>query len=92
MLCLLGAARRAHEGMDMLRTHNWVAGRRPSSWACMLRGKRLVSWAWTASARRWPSALAPSAMRYHYSNRSRRPQISKRVRSPADPDAMLPGL
>ncbi|MDP1962778.1 MAG: D-glycerate dehydrogenase, partial [Reyranella sp.] len=24
LLCLLGAARRAHEGTTMLRTHNWV--------------------------------------------------------------------
>ena len=24
MLCMLGAARRAHEGTTMLRTHNWV--------------------------------------------------------------------
>jgi len=41
MLCLLGAARRAYEGMDMLRTHNWVGWTPTQLMGVHVTGKRL---------------------------------------------------
>ena len=41
LLCLLGAARRAHEGTTMLRTHNWVGWTPTQLMGVHVTGKRL---------------------------------------------------
>ena len=41
MLCLLGAARRAHEGTTMLRTHGWIGWEPTQLMGVQVTGKRL---------------------------------------------------
>src|SRR5204862_456949 len=73
MLCLLGAARRAHEGMQMLRTHNWVGWTPTQLMGVHVTGKRLG----ILGMGRIGQALADRArafrMQIHYSNRTRLP-------------------
>lgn len=90
MLCLLGAARRAHEGMQMLRTHNWVGWTPTQLMGVHVTGKRLG----ILGMGRIGQALADRArafrMQIHYSNRTRLPaDLEKGATFHAHPDNML---
>jgi len=90
MLCLLGAARRAHEGASMLRTHNWVGWTPTQLMGVHVTGKRLG----ILGMGRIGQALAERArafrMTIHYSNRSRLgPDLEKGAVFHANPDDML---
>ena len=90
MLCLLGAARRAHEGITMLRTHNWVGWTPTQLMGVHVTGKRLG----ILGMGRIGQALAERArafrMTIHYSNRTRlAPDREKGAVFHANPDDML---
>jgi len=91
LLCLLGAARRAHEGTTMLRTHNWVGWTPTQLMGVHVTGKRLG----ILGMGRIGQAVADRArafrMQIHYSNRSRLPaELEKGAVFHANPDDMLP--
>jgi lactate dehydrogenase-like 2-hydroxyacid dehydrogenase len=91
MLCLLGAARRAWEGMHMLRTHGWVGWSPTQLMGVHVTGKRLG----ILGMGRIGQALADRArafrMQVHYSNRTRLPaDLEKGATFHANPDDMLP--
>jgi lactate dehydrogenase-like 2-hydroxyacid dehydrogenase len=91
MLCLLGAARRAHEGTSMLRTHNWVGWTPRQLMGVHVTGKRLG----ILGMGRIGQAVADRArafrMTIHYSNRSRLPaDLEKGATFHANADDMLP--
>ncbi|MFO1084430.1 MAG: D-glycerate dehydrogenase [Reyranellaceae bacterium] len=91
LLCLLGAARRAHEGARMLRTRNWTGWTPTQLMGVHVTGKRLG----ILGMGRIGQAVADRArafrMQIHYSNRSRLPaDLEKGAIFHADPDAMLP--
>jgi len=90
LLCLLGAARRAHEGTTMLRTHNWVGWEPTQLMGTHVTGKRLG----ILGMGRIGQAVADRArafrMTIHYSNRSRLPaNLEKGATFHANPDDML---
>jgi lactate dehydrogenase-like 2-hydroxyacid dehydrogenase len=90
MLCLLGAARRAHEGTTMLRTHNWVGWTPTQLMGVHVTGKRLG----ILGMGRIGQALADRArafrMTIHYNNRTRLPaSLEKGAVFHADAEAML---
>jgi lactate dehydrogenase-like 2-hydroxyacid dehydrogenase len=90
MLCILGAARRAHEGTTMLRTHSWVGWEPTQLMGVHVTGKRLG----ILGMGRIGQALAERArafrMTIHYSNRSRlAPALEKGAIFYANPDDML---
>lgn len=91
LLCLLGAARRAHEGTTMLRTHSWVGWTPTQLMGVHVTGKRLG----ILGMGRIGQAVADRArafrMQIHYSNRSRLPaDLEKGATFHADADDMLP--
>ena len=91
LLCLLGAARRAHEGTSMLRTHNWVGWTPTQLMGVHVTGKRLG----ILGMGRIGQAVAERArafrMQIHYSNRSRvAPDHEKGATFHADANDMLP--
>ena len=91
LLCLLGAARRAHEGTTMLRTHNWVGWTPTQLTGVHVTGKRLG----ILGMGRIGQAVADRArafrMQIHYSNRSRLPaDLEKGAIFHSDADDMLP--
>jgi len=91
MLCLLGAARRAHEGTTMLRTHSWIGWEPTQLMGVHVTGKRLG----ILGMGRIGQALADRArafrMTIHYSNRARlAPELEKGAIFHANPDDMLP--
>lgn len=91
LLCLLGAARRAHEGTTMLRTHSWVGWEPTQLMGVHVTGKRLG----ILGMGRIGQAVADRArafrMTIHYSNRSRLPkQLEKGATFHANADDMLP--
>lgn len=91
MLCLLGAARRAHEGTTMLRTHSWVGWEPTQLMGVHVTGKRLG----ILGMGRIGQALADRArafrMTIHYSNRTRlAAELEKGAIFYANPDDMLP--
>jgi len=91
MLCLLGAARRAHEGTTMLRTHSWIGWEPTQLMGVQVTGKRLG----ILGMGRIGQALAERArafrMTIHYSNRSRlSPELEKGAVFHANPDDLLP--
>jgi len=90
MLCLLGAARRAHEGATMLRTHHWVGWTPTQLMGVHVTGKRLG----ILGMGRIGQALAERArafrMTIHYSNRTQlKPDLEKGAVFHANPDNML---
>ena len=90
MLCMLGAARRAHEGTTMLRTHSWVGWEPRQLMGVQVTGKRLG----ILGMGRIGQALAERArafrMTIHYSNRTRLPpELEKGAIFHANPDDML---
>ena len=91
LLCLLGAARRAHEGTTMLRTHSWVGWEPTQLMGVHVTGKRLG----ILGMGRIGQAVADRArafrMTIHYSNRSRLPkELEKDATFHANADDMLP--
>jgi lactate dehydrogenase-like 2-hydroxyacid dehydrogenase len=91
LLCLLGAARRAHEGTTMLRTHNWVGWTPTQLTGVHVTGKRLG----ILGMGRIGQAVADRArafrMQIHYSNRSRLPaDLEKGATFHGNADDMLP--
>ncbi len=91
LLCMLGAARRAHEGTTMLRTHNWVGWEPTQLMGTHVTGKRLG----ILGMGRIGQAVADRArafrMQIHYSNRSRlAPTLEKGATFHANADDMLP--
>ena len=91
VLCLLGAARRAHEGTTMLRTHGWVGWTPTQLMGVHVTGKRLG----ILGMGRIGQAVADRArafrMQIHYSNRTRlSPELEKGAVFHANPDDMLP--
>lgn len=90
LLCLLGAARRAHEGTSMLRTHSWVGWTPTQLMGVHVTGKRLG----ILGMGRIGQAVADRArafrMQIHYSNRSRLPaDVEKGAVFHAHADDML---
>lgn len=91
LLCMLGAARRAHEGTTMLRTHNWVGWEPTQLMGVHVTGKRLG----ILGMGRIGQAVADRArafrMTIHYNNRSRLPKdLEKDAIFHANADDMLP--
>jgi lactate dehydrogenase-like 2-hydroxyacid dehydrogenase len=91
LLCLLGAARRAHEGTTMLRTHSWVGWTPRQLMGVHVTGKRLG----ILGMGRIGQAVAERArafrMTIHYSNRNRLPSdLEKGAIFHANADDMLP--
>ena len=91
MLCLLGAARRAHEGTAMLRTHHWVGWSPTQLMGVHVTGKRLGILGMGRIGQAMADRARAFRMTIHYSNRSRlAPELEKGAVFHADPDAMLP--
>lgn len=91
LLCLLGAARRAHEGTTMLRSHSWVGWTPTQLMGVHVTGKRLG----ILGMGRIGQAVADRArafrMQIHYSNRTRLPpDLEKGAIFHANADDMLP--
>jgi lactate dehydrogenase-like 2-hydroxyacid dehydrogenase len=91
MLCLLGAARRAQEGIDMLRNRRWTGWAPTQLMGTHVTGKRLG----ILGMGRIGQAVAERArafrMTIHYSNRNRLPvALEQGATFHADPEAMLP--
>jgi lactate dehydrogenase-like 2-hydroxyacid dehydrogenase len=90
LLCLLGAARRAHEGTTMLRTHSWVGWTPTQLMGVHVTGKRLG----ILGMGRIGQAVAERArafrMTIHYNNRSRlSPELEKGATYHGNADDML---
>jgi lactate dehydrogenase-like 2-hydroxyacid dehydrogenase len=91
MLCLLGAARRAHEGTTMLRTHHWVGWSPTQLMGVHVTGKRLGILGMGRIGQAMADRARAFRMTIHYSNRSRLPpDLEKDAVFHADADAMLP--
>lgn len=91
MLCLLGAARRAHEGTTMLRTHNWVGWTPRQLMGVHVTGRRLGILGMGRIGQAMADRARAFRMTIHYSNRTRLPaDLEKGATFHADPDAMLP--
>jgi lactate dehydrogenase-like 2-hydroxyacid dehydrogenase len=90
MLCLLGAARRAHEGATMLRTHNWVGWTPTQLTGTHVTGKRLGILGMGRIGQAMAERARAFRMQIHYSNRSRLdPALERGARFHADPETML---
>jgi lactate dehydrogenase-like 2-hydroxyacid dehydrogenase len=90
MLCLLGAARRAHEGATMLHTHNWVGWTPTQLMGTHVTGKRLGILGMGRIGQAMADRARAFRMRIHYSNRSRLdPALEQSARFHADPETML---
>ena len=91
MLCLLGAARRAHEGTTMLRTHNWVGWTPRQLMGVHVTGRRLGILGMGRIGQAMADRARAFRMTIHYSNRTRLPaDLEKGATFHADPEAMLP--
>jgi lactate dehydrogenase-like 2-hydroxyacid dehydrogenase len=91
MLCLLGAARRAHEGTTMLRTHHWVGWSPTQLMGVHVTGKRLGILGMGRIGQAMADRARAFRMTIHYSNRSRLPpEVEKGAIFHADADGMLP--
>jgi lactate dehydrogenase-like 2-hydroxyacid dehydrogenase len=91
MLCLLGAARRAHEGTTMLRTHHWVGWSPTQLMGVHVTGKRLGILGMGRIGQAMADRARAFRMTIHYTNRSRLPpELEKGALFHADADAMLP--
>jgi lactate dehydrogenase-like 2-hydroxyacid dehydrogenase len=90
MLCMLGAARRAHEGTTMLRTHSWVGWEPRQLMGVHVTGKRLGILGMGRIGQAMADRARAFRMTIHYSNRTRlSPELEKGAIFYADPDDML---
>jgi len=90
MLCLLGAARRAHEGTTMLRAHAWVGWAPTQLMGVHVTGKRLGILGMGRIGQATADRARAFRMTIHYSNRTRlAPALEKGATFHADPEAML---
>jgi lactate dehydrogenase-like 2-hydroxyacid dehydrogenase len=90
MLCLLGAARRAHEGTTMLRAHGWVGWTPTQLMGVHVTGKRLGILGMGRIGQAMADRARAFRMTIHYSNRTRLPaDLEKGATFHADPDDML---
>ena len=90
MLCLLGAARRAHEGAALLRAHHWVGWAPTQLMGTHVTGKRLGILGMGRIGQAMADRARAFRMQIHYSNRSRlAPDLEKGAVFHADPDDML---
>ena len=91
LLCLLGAARRAHEGATMLRTRNWVGWTPTQLMGTQVTGKRLGILGMGRIGQATADRARAFRMQIHYSNRSRLPpELEKGAVFHANADDMLP--
>jgi lactate dehydrogenase-like 2-hydroxyacid dehydrogenase len=91
MLCILGAARRAHEGTTMLRTHSWVGWEPRQLMGVHVTGKRLGILGMGRIGQAMADRARAFRMTIHYSNRTRlAPDLEKGAIFYANPDDMLP--
>src|SRR5689334_3705637 len=91
LLCLLGAARRAHEGTTMLRTHSWVGWEPTQLMGVHVTGKRLGILGMGRIGQAVAERCRAFRMTIHYSNRTRlSPELEKGAIFYANPDDMLP--
>jgi lactate dehydrogenase-like 2-hydroxyacid dehydrogenase len=91
MLCLLGAARRAHEGTTMLRTHSWIGWEPTQLMGVHVTGKRLGILVMGRIGQAMADRARAFRMTIHYSNRTRLPpETEKGAIFYANPDDMLP--
>jgi lactate dehydrogenase-like 2-hydroxyacid dehydrogenase len=91
MLCLLGAARRAHEGTTMLRTHSWIGWEPTQLMGVHVTGKRLGILGMGRIGQAMADRARAFRMTIHYSNRTRLPpETEKGAIFYANPDDMLP--
>ena len=91
MLCLLGAARRAHEGATMLRTHHWIGWAPTQLMGTHVTGKRLGILGMGRIGQAMADRARAFRMEIHYSNRSKlAPDLEKGAIFHASPDDMLP--
>lgn len=91
MLCLLGAARRAHDGTTMLRTHSWVGWSPTQLMGIHVTGKRLGIFGMGRIGQAMADRARAFRMTIHYNNRSRlKPDLEKGAVFHADAEAMLP--
>ena len=90
MLCMLGAARRAHEGTTMLRTHSWVGWEPRQLMGVHVTGKRLGILGMGRIGQAMADRARAFRMTIHYSNRTRlEPDLEKGAIFHANPDDML---
>ncbi len=90
MLCLLGAARRAHEGAALLRAHHWVGWAPTQLMGTHVTGKRLGIFGMGRIGQAMADRARAFRMQIHYSNRSRlSPDEEKGAVFHANPDDML---
>jgi lactate dehydrogenase-like 2-hydroxyacid dehydrogenase len=90
MLCMLGAARRAHEGTTMLRTHSWVGWEPRQLMGVHVTGKRLGILGMGRIGQAMADRARAFRMTIHYSNRTRlAPDLEKGAIFYANPDDML---
>src|SRR5437879_11815013 len=90
MLCLLGAARRAQEGVHMLRTHGWTGWTPTQLMGVHVTGKRLGILGMGRIGQAMAERARAFRMQIHYSNRSRlSPDLEKGAHFHADPETML---
>ena len=90
MLCLLGAARRAHEGAALLRAHHWVGWTPTQLMGTHVTGKRLGIFGMGRIGQAMADRARAFRMQIHYSNRSRlSPDEEKGAVFHANPDDML---
>lgn len=91
LLCLLGAARRAHEGASMLRAHNWVGWTPTQLMGTHVTGKRLGILGMGRIGQATADRARAFRMQIHYSNRTRlAPDLEKGAVFHANADDMLP--
>src|SRR6478672_9781460 len=91
MLCMLGAARRTHEGTTMLRTHNWIGWEPTQLMGVHVTGKRLGILGMGRIGQAMADRARAFRMTIHYSNRTRlSPELEKGAIFYANPDDMLP--
>ncbi len=91
MLCLLGAARRAHEGAAMLRAHRWTGWTPTQLMGTHVTGKRLGILGMGRIGQAMADRARAFRMQIHYSNRSRlSPDLENGAVFHSDPEDMLP--
>lgn len=91
MLCLLGAARRAHEGTTMLRTRSWIGWEPRQLRGVQVTGKRLGILGMGRIGQAMADRARAFRMTIHYSNRTQlSPDLEKGAVFHADPEDMLP--